>query len=164
MKRIVHLAAALTVLGAGAPALAQNADQIARVRAGADCKGCNLFQADFSGGLEIKGRDLSGARLRQANLSLSIFTRSRFRETDLRNVDAYGALFGHADFRGSDLREASLVGAYFEGADLTGAKLQGANLSGAELERARGLTQTGLNSACGDESTKLPSGLTIPHC
>ena len=30
--------------------------------------------------------------------------------------------------------------------------------------RASGLTQGRLNQACGDEATRLPRGLTIPHC
>lgn len=155
----IALAAALSTT----PALAQNAGQIARVRGGASCAGCNLFQGDFSG-LEARGLNLSGARLRQANLSLSVLNRTRFSNADLRDVDAYGGVFSGSSFAGADLTNASFVGAYLEGANFSGAKLDGANFSGAEMNRATGLTQGQLNRACGDASTRLPSGLHIPAC
>ena len=145
------------------PVQAQNASQIARARAGASCPKCNLFQADFQG-LTLKGKNFSGARLRQADLSSGIFNHSRFAGADLRDLNGYGALFSGADLAGANLTHASLVGAYFEGANLSGATLDGANFSGAELDRARGLTQARLNRACGDSSTKLPRGMTIPAC
>lgn len=160
MKRTA-LAVALTLLAA--PALAQNASQIARAQAGASCPKCNLFQADLSN-RELNGRDFTGARLRQANLSLAVMNRSRFTGADLRFVEAYGGVFSSADFSGADLTQASFVGAYLQGADLQGATLTGANFSGAEMTRARGLTQARLNGACGDTATRLPPGLTVPPC
>ena len=160
MKR--WLLTALLCLAAGSAA-AQNAGQIARARGGASCPRCNLFQADLSN-LKLTGRDFSGARLRQASLTASILTRSRFAGADLRDVDAYGAVLTGADLKGADLTHASFVGAYLAGADFKGAKLVGTNLSGAELQRARGLTQAQLERACGDSSTRLPSGFHIPAC
>ena len=160
MKRL--LLTALLCLAAGSAA-AQNAAQIERARRGASCPGCNLFQADF-GGLTLKGRDYSRARLRQATLTSAVMNRSRFAHADLRDIDAYGAVLSGADFKGADLTHASLVGAYLQGASFTGAKLEGANLSGAELQRARGLTQGQLDRACGDPSTRLPTGLHVPAC
>ncbi len=68
MKRLILAATVLALVAL--PAMAQNAGQIARVRGGASCSGCNLFQGDFSG-LEARGLNLSGSRLRQADLSLS---------------------------------------------------------------------------------------------
>ena len=152
----------LAVLGAS-PALAQNAGQIARVRGGASCSGCNLFQGDF-GGLEARGLNLSGSRLRQADLSLSVMNRTNFANTDLRDVEAYGGVFSSSNFSGANLTNASFVGAYLEGARFGGATMTGANFSGASLLRATGLTQARLNQACGDEATRLPAGLTIPSC
>ena len=70
MKRTLSLGLIAALLAVAAPALAQNAGQIASVRRGASCAGCNLFQGDFSG-LEARGLNLAGARLRQADLSLS---------------------------------------------------------------------------------------------
>lgn len=66
------LATAVVMLAVAVPepALAQNASQIARVRAGNSCPGCNLFQGDFSY-MEARGLNLSRARLRQANSAWS---------------------------------------------------------------------------------------------
>ena len=40
------------------------------------CTGCDLFQVDLSY-QELTGRDLSNARLRQADLSLSTFDKTK---------------------------------------------------------------------------------------
>jgi uncharacterized protein YjbI with pentapeptide repeats len=162
MKRLLILAVAL-VATAASPVLAQNAGQIARVRGGASCAGCNLFQGNFTG-LEASGLNLNGARLRQSDLSLAVMNRTRFSNADLRDVEAYGGVFSSSSFAGANLTNASFVGAYLDGANFSGATLTGTNLSGATLLRATGLTQGHLNQACGDETTRLPRGLTIPRC
>lgn len=146
-----------------APAHSQNAGQIARVQGGASCPGCNLFQADLSG-IEARGLNLTGARIRQADMSLVTMNRTRFANADLRDVEAYGGVFSSSNFSGADLTHSSWVGAYLEGSSFSGATLTGANFSGAQLARATGLTQRQLNSACGDASTSLPAGLSIPAC
>lgn len=161
MIRLALLAAVLATLAS--PAVAQNAGQIASVKRGASCAGCNLFQGDFSG-LEARGLNLAGARLRQSDLSLSVMNRTRFSNADLRDVEAYGGVFSSSNFIGANLTNASFVGAYLEGASFSGATLSGANFSGARLTRATGLTQGQLNRACGDASTILPGGLRIPAC
>ena len=163
MKSLPILAAALLALTSAAPALAQNAGQIASVKRGAHCPRCNLFQADLSGAV-LKGKNLAGARLRQADLSLAEMNRTSFAGGDLRDVNFYGGVFGGANFSGANLTNASLVGAYLQGAHFRGATLAGANISGAEMDRAIGLTQTQLNRACGDASTSLPRGLSVPRC
>lgn len=163
MKSVLATVAALSVAAVALPASAQNAGQIARVRGGASCPGCNLFQGDFSG-LEARGLNLTGARLRQADLSLAVMNRTRFTNADLRDVEAYGAVFSSSNFAGADLTNASFVGAYLEGANFSGATLTGVNFSGAQLARATGLSQARLNQACGDEATTLPGSLRIPMC
>lgn len=163
MKTILTLTLAAALAAATLPASAQNAGQIARVRGGASCPGCNLFQGDFSG-VAARGLNLSGARLRQADLSLAVMNRARFTNADLRDVEAYGGVFSSANFTGANLTNASFVGAYLDGASFSGATLTGVNLSGASLQRTTGLTQGRLNQACGDEATRLPRGLSIRHC
>lgn len=163
MKRTLSLGLIAALLAVAAPALAQNSGQIASVKRGSSCPGCNLFQGDFSG-LEARGLNLSGSRLRQADLSLSVMNRTRFFNTDMRDVEAYGGVFSGSNFSRANLTNASFVGAYLEGASFAGATLSGTNLSGAQLTRATGLTQGQLNQACGDESTVLPRGLRIPAC
>lgn len=163
MKPIFTTLALLSILAIAAPATAQNTGQIGRVRAGASCSGCNLFQGSFSG-LEANGLNLSRARLRQSDMSVVVMNRTRFNNADLRDVEAYGGVFSSSNFSGANLTNASFVGAYLDGANFSGAVLNGTNLSGATLTRATGLTQGRLNHACGDESTRLPRGLTIPQC
>lgn len=159
---LAAVAAQSLILAAG-PALAQNAAQIARVQAGASCPKCNLFQADF-GGLELKAPDFAGARLRQADLSLSVMAGARLAGADLRDVDGYGAVLTGADLSGADLTNASFVGAYLRRATFRGATLRGVNFSGADLSGAVGLSQALLDPACGDETTRLPAGLRVPAC
>ena len=161
MNRFALLA--LAALAIATPASAQNGAQIARARAGADCPGCNLFQADFSN-LGLKGRNFSGARLRQADLSLGVFNRTRFTGGDLRDVNGYGGVFSSASFARANMTNATFVGAYLEGANFAGATLVGVNFSGAQMDHAVGLTQRQLDGACGDETTTLPRGLRIPRC
>lgn len=164
MKPILTAALVVVALAATAlPAAAQNGGQIARVRGGSSCAGCNLFQGDFSR-LEARGLNLSGARLRQADLSLAVMNRTRFSNADLRDVEAYGGVFSSSNFSGANLTNASFVGAYLDGANFSGATLNGANFSGASLQRTTGLTQGRLNQACGDEATQLPRGMSIPAC
>lgn len=155
--------AALAVLALASPALAQNASQIARAAGGSSCPGCNLFQAEFNG-LQATGLDFSGARLRQADLSLTVLNRARFNRADLRDVNAYGGVFSSASFSGANLTNAGFVGTYLRGANFSGATLTGADFSGADLTGARGLSQAQLDRACGDATTALPSGLHIPPC
>jgi len=162
MRPLVVLAGAIVLLGA-APAVAQNAVQIAHARGGASCPGCNLFQADF-GGQEMKGRNFAGARLRQADLSLSVMNRTSFARADLRDVNAYGGVFSSANFAGANLTNATFVGTYLQGANFRGARLDGVNFSGAEMDRAVGLTQSQLHGACGDQATTLPPGLRLRPC
>jgi uncharacterized protein YjbI with pentapeptide repeats len=157
--RIIVLALSLFA----APALAQNAGEIAKVQNGGSCPHCNLFQADL-GNKVLKDRNLAGARLRQADVSLSVLNGSNLARADLRDLNAYGALFVRTDMRGADLTNASVVGAMLDGANLRDAKLNGVNFSGAQMAKAVGLRQAQLDRACGDEKTLLPRGLTIPPC
>jgi uncharacterized protein YjbI with pentapeptide repeats len=91
--------------------------------------------------------DLGGANLILANLSEAILRRAKLVLTDL----------GRADLSGADLSDAKLSGANFSGANLDRADLSGADLSGA-----RGLLQQQLDRACGNDVTKVPSGLRLP--
>lgn len=143
--------------------LAQNASQIQSVQSGHSCSGCNLFQADLSY-RDLPGIDLSGSRLRQADLSVSTMNGSDFESANLTVANLFAGRFTSANFRNADLSEAYLVGGYFGGADFSGANLTHTNLSGADMATTRGLTQSQLDRACGDEYTVLPKPLRIPVC
>lgn len=84
-----------------------------------------------------------------------------------RGPDFFGADLRGADFRGADLRGAYLIAANLARADLRvadliGADLRDADLSGADLTGSLFLTQTQLNAAKGDRSTKIPPALEYP--
>ena len=85
----------------------------------------------------IRGKDLIGAKLKDA---------------DLRGSNLRGALLIAADLRHTDLRWTDFIGA-----DLRDADLSGANLMGSLF-----LTQAQLNSAKGSRHTKLPPSLKSP--
>ena len=163
MKPLLTAILLLSAVATALPAAAQNAGQIARVRGGASCAGCNLFQGNFSG-LEARGLNLRGARLRQADLSLSVMNRTRFSNADLRDVEAYGGVFSGSSFAGANLTNAGFVGSHLRGANFSGATVVGTDFSGADMSGARGLTQSQLDRACGDGTTVLPGGLHIPPC
>jgi hypothetical protein len=95
---------------------------------GAYLTGANLREADLTGAnLEeayLGGANLRGADLTGANLEEAYLTGANLRGAYLRGADLTGA-----NLRGADLRGADLTGAY-----LTGAKLRGAYLTGADLE------------------------------
>jgi uncharacterized protein YjbI with pentapeptide repeats len=86
---------------------------------------------------------------------------------DYRGADLVGARLARAGLAGANLRGARLVGADLRRADLsladlTGADLRAANLRGADLASSLFLTQSQLDAAGGDPSTKLPPSLTRP--
>ena len=164
MKRLA-LAASAAILAAifAAPASAQNASQIDSVKRGASCPGCNLFQADFDYE-DVSRRNLSGARLRQSDWSLATVDGTNFSRADLSIANLYGIRATGANFARANLNRTVLVGGSFDGANFAGANFAEANISGAEMSRARGLTQAQLNQACGDATTELPRGLTVPAC
>jgi len=104
MKHLI-VPIALAVL-ASASAAAQNPGQIARAQSGADCPGCNLFQADLSY-RALDRADFSRARLRQADLSLSTFNDARFDGADLVTANLFAARFTGARFMNADLSRAT---------------------------------------------------------
>lgn len=86
---------------------------------------------------------------------------------DYRGADLVGARLAHAGLAGASLRGACLVGADLRRADLsladlTGTDLRAADLRGADLARSLFLTQSQIDAAGGDTSTKLPPSLTRP--
>lgn len=114
--------------------------------------------------------DPQGAYLRGVILPGAVLSRAKLSRADLSYAKLSRADLSRADLSEADLSDAALIGAYLIGADLSSAILYSADLSGAMLRlryvglHARNLTQEQLNSACGDEKTELPEGLTIPMC
>lgn len=170
LLRILIAIVAIGVMGLAALAQTPEQNEAARKATAAkliqgekSCQGCDLFQVDPSY-QELPGINLSGARLRQADLSLSTFDKARFAGTNMSIVNGFGLRAEDADFSKVNFADAMLVGGLFGGSDFSAATFDNANLSGSDFETAKGLTQTQLNTACGDASTKLPKGLNLPAC
>ena len=95
-----HFLTALAFAALALPSTAQDASEIAKVRSGQSCPGCNLFQADLAY-LDIANINVSGARLRQSDMQLSTFDNWNLRGTNLSVTNMFGVrfneifLFGH---------------------------------------------------------------------
>ena len=95
---------------------------------------------------DMRGADLSGARLEGADLSQALLSgavllAARLEGADLIEARLEGAILWEAQLEGANLRAARL-----EGADLSAARLQGAFLWKAELQR-EDLSGAGLEGA-----------------
>ena len=122
---------------------------------GADLSKANLHRANLSGA-KLVHADLSGAKLVHADLSGAILLEANLSEADLSEANLSGADLSRA------LKGANLKGANLKGANLKGAKLKGAKLQDTDLSAAKGLTQEQVDSAEGNENTKLPEALVRP--
>ncbi len=134
-----------------------------RVRGGAACANCDLFQIDLSY-QNLAGRDFTGSRLRQSEMQIVTADRARFNRANMSLANMFGGRFSSADFSDANLEQAGMVGGFYGGARFHGANLTGANLSGAELADAIGLSQAQLDLACGDHTTQLPRGMRVEMC
>ncbi len=137
----------------------------------AQLQGANLGRAQLQGA-DLGHAQLQGANLGHAQLQGADLGHAQLQGANLGHAQCQGANLGHAQLQGAVLRDAQLQGAnlgraQLQGADLGHAQLQGANLWEAQLQSAnliavQNLTQSQLNTACIDENTKLPEGLTKP--
>lgn len=145
---------------------------------GGDLKEANLSKRDLRYA-DLRSADLRGANLGDSNLRRARADRVNAQRSTWRNAFLTGATLSGAVLAGADLRSIhayriDLSSADMEGADLRGASLSHANLHGTKLDGARlegsylrfvdGLTQAQLDTACGNEKTRLPPGFTISAC
>jgi uncharacterized protein YjbI with pentapeptide repeats len=130
---------------------------------GANLARANLAGADVRGakfvGAILRFADLRGANLLGANLVDASLERAELERADLARAILEGADMRGANLSGANLERANLAGANILNADLAGAELEYADLGGAQLLGATNLIQEQLDRACGNEDTKLPSGL-----
>jgi uncharacterized protein YjbI with pentapeptide repeats len=126
--------------------------------------GANLRDANLSD-VDLRGASLSGARLRNANLSGALLGGTNLSAADLRGANLSGTLLGGANLNSARLGGANLSGARLSGAslsaadlrdaNLSGARLSGANLCAADLRGARMNVETGLARATFSTTTRL---------
>ncbi|MGI9494215.1 MAG: pentapeptide repeat-containing protein [Geminicoccaceae bacterium] len=123
-----------------------------------DLRSAELGRAD------LKAAKLAGAVLTDANLTRANLFEASLSAASLIRVNFTGARLVRAHLSGAILNKADLSEADLSEADLSEANLSEANLSGVDLTEAFGVTQSQLDTACGDESTVLPIDLIIPLC
>ena len=132
----------------------------------ADLRGAQLQSVDLTmmqlqganlRGVDLQGRDLEGAQLQGANLSLVNLQDAHLLGTKLQNAD-----LSRARLQGARLYMTELQGAKLGQAELHRAELNKAQLQETDLSKVIGLTQTQINEACIDSTTKLPPGIVPP--
>lgn len=153
---------------------------------GARLSQANLHRAELVR-TTFEGADLSGANLEKALAARAVFNGAVLKNARLVKAEFHRVTFDGADLSGSDMSEgdfirnsfadANLSGAIMVGATLPRSVFHGANLNGVSMQRAylywarfegtdlsgiKDLTQEQLNTTCGDQTTKLPQGLTVP--
>jgi len=108
-------------------------------------------------GAEFSYAHLEGAKLPRAHLEGAWLYKAHLEGAILLGTHLEGATVWAAHLEGADLR-----GAHLERASLSDSDLTGAQLEGTDLSDVRGLTQAQIDATHGDETTKLPEGLTRP--
>jgi uncharacterized protein YjbI with pentapeptide repeats len=100
----------------------------------------NAGERDFSGivmmDASLSGMDLSGAILRNANLSYSSFRDAKLNGTDLTGANVEMSDFTRADLRDANMTKVRAVWSKFNDAHFGNTILVGANLSNAIFFRA----------------------------
>ena len=119
---------------------------------GVSLPGLQLAHADLRRTILIES-DLRHAILVCASLEQAVLRKTDFRDSDLRQANMDGADLFRANLSGADLRDASLVSAFLKCADLRG----------TDLSTARGLTESQIGDAFGDNRTRLPGGVARPR-
>jgi uncharacterized protein YjbI with pentapeptide repeats len=132
----------------------------------------DLTGADFD---KVEGyrSDFAGVKATGTTFVAAELQRSDFSNADLRNADFTKAELGRAVFSGASLENAhfamaNLSRALFQDArfagvvDFSNAFMFLTRIEGVDLTQAKGLKQDQIDLSCGDETTKLPQGLTAP--
>jgi uncharacterized protein YjbI with pentapeptide repeats len=150
----------------------------------ANLQGTNLQQADLFlanlQGAELQQANLQGAKLESAKLQQADLFLANLHQAVLHQANLQGAKLEYANLQQANLflanlqqanlflanlQQANLQQADLQRANLQQADLRKVNLQGADFTEAKNLTQDQLDTACGDEYTKLPTdpeGLTQP--
>lgn len=164
-----------------------NADFSGTDLTGSSMKGANvtkanlvrtsLAQSDLTGADFDKAEgyrsDFPAVKAMGASFVAAELQRSDFSSADLRDADFTKAELGRAVFSGATLEDthfsmanlsrAQFNKASFAGAvDFTDAFMFLTRIEGVDLTQAKGLKQAQIDLSCGDDTTKLPEGLTAP--
>ncbi len=133
---------------------------------GADLGRAKLFQlsgyrTNFSSA-KLVGADLTKAELARSNVSLADLSGANLEKAELQRATLEGAILSGANLSGADLARTNLAKATLGGARFAQARMFLTRIEGVDLSAALGLNQSQLDSACGNNQTKLPKGLKLP--
>jgi uncharacterized protein YjbI with pentapeptide repeats len=141
MKRLTTASLTLIALvGAIAPAPAQDLSPVEQLQGSRSCKGCNLSNANLAG-LDLSNTDLSGANLSNADLSGANLSGANLSGTNLylanlSSANLTGANLSQSNVKGANLQSANLASSTLTGANFSYSKLLSVNLSQADLSQA----------------------------
>lgn len=154
----------------GANVKSANLEKATLVRAsleGAHAEGANFakieaYRSSFAN-IAAEGASFAGAELQRANFAGAQLSGATFEKAELGRADFDKAVLTGAKFSFANLSRADLSGATFEGPVMFDrAFMFLTRIEGLDLSAAAGLEQAQIDLACGDASTKLPTGLSAP--
>ncbi|ANL27114.1 pentapeptide repeat-containing protein [Rhizobium phaseoli] len=147
-----------------------NLEKATLVRAsleGSHAEGANFakveaYRASFAN-IAAEGASFAGAELQRANFGGARLSGASFEKAELGRADFDKAVLTGVKFSFANLSRADLSNATFEGPVIfERAFMFLTRIEGLDLSAAAGLEQAQIDLACGDASTKLPSGLSAP--
>ena len=137
-----------------------------------DATGSRFDNADLTKAVGYRA-NFDKVVLRKSVLTKSEFSRATFRQADIGDVDWTKSELGRVDFSGArlarvDFNYSNLSRAVFTDAELSAVNFADAytfltRFEGVDLTDVIGLTQMQLDHSCGDTTTILPQGLSIPQ-
>lgn len=98
----------------------------------------------------------------RSDININVEKKRIRKDVDFLGANLKGLNLQGADFRGKLMIASNLSNSDLRKADFIGADLRDANLSGADLTDVLFLTQSQVNSAIGDNHTKIPSYIERP--
>jgi uncharacterized protein YjbI with pentapeptide repeats len=120
------------------------------------------YRSDFTA-VKATGASFVAAELQRGNFSSADLRNTDFTKAELGRAIFYRATFENTHFAMANLSRALFHNASFAGAaDFTDAFMFLTRIEGVDLTRATGLKQEQIALSCGDNTTKLPQGLTVP--
>ena len=136
-------------------------DKTRLVLRGANLAGARLADADMNG-TDLQRANLSGADLTHASVDRARLSGADLSRAKLVQLNGYRSNMTGAILVGADLARANFSKASLQGTRMLQARTFRTRFEGVDLGPVVGLTQSQLDMACGDATTRLPAGLKAP--
>ncbi len=121
----------------------------------------NAYRANMAGAILV-GVDMTKAEMARANLASTDLSRANLRKAELQRTNLEGSKLDGANLTGADLARTNFSKTSLAGTRMTQARTYRTRFEGVDLGPVVGLTQSQLDSSCGDAATRLPAGLEQP--